>query len=149
MGHGHHLGDGLAQAEQLDWVGELFHHSCRLGRVAPAHRRDGQGVIIPPPGSVHGASCIDADEHREQGKGHATGGSDGDEATMVGGGDDGGGRSQNCGHSMGHGHRWASRCHECLYESCSRFALISCYPITPVLSPRADCRRHMEHERDS
>lgn len=66
----------------------------------PAHRRDGQGVIITLPGSVHGASCIDADEDGDQGKGQATGGSDGDEATMVGGRDDGGGRSQSCGHGM-------------------------------------------------
>lgn len=68
-----------------------------------AHRRNGQGGVITPPGGVDGASSIDPDEHRDQSEGHATGGGDGDEAAMVSGRDDGRGRGSSREHSMGKG----------------------------------------------
>lgn len=52
---------------------------------------------------MDGASCIDADENGDQGKGDATGGGDGDEAAMVSGGDDGRGWGSSRGHGTGEG----------------------------------------------
>lgn len=68
-----------------------------------AYGGHGHGGIIALPGRVDAAPRIHADEHGDHGKGKAAGGGDGDEAAMVGGGDDGLGWVQSRGHGTGDG----------------------------------------------
>lgn len=53
-----------------------------------AHRGEGQCGVVMTPGAIDGGSCVDSDEHGTHGKSHAHGDGDGDESSMVGGGND-------------------------------------------------------------
>lgn len=61
----------------------------KLHGESVAHRRYGQAGIVKTPGAIDGGSCVDSHEHGTDGKRQAYCHRDGDEAAMVGGGDDG------------------------------------------------------------
>ena len=59
-----------------------------------AHRRHSQAGVVQTPRTIDGRSCVDSHEHRTDGKRQAYRRCDSDEAAMVRGRNDGGGR--NC-----------------------------------------------------